>query len=119
MNSIRTRILNEKNFHFLLKELKELGVLGDLIVVGTSVDDTIPVKDIEYLNDGSDDSYVGINVSLESDYLVTTYPKGFKYKNVLVSIDTKLEVKWGDISKNLIKKPDFINEVKNIMKNAI
>ena len=81
MNSIRTKIRNEKDFLYFITELKKLGALGKYICIGTSLYDTIPIDDMKYFNDGSDDSYVGINVSLENDYLMNTYPNSFHYKN--------------------------------------
>lgn len=118
MDSIRFKIKNEKKFKEWLVKLQSIGILGDFIPIGTSVDCGCDVNVIKYRKNCGDSSMLEFSVSLESEYLVTTFPKSFKYKNVLVSISTQYDVEAGDVGEIICNEDDFIDNIKIIMSGA-
>lgn len=112
---MRILINNKDEFESVMYKLSEIGILGD-IVIGTYMPDSVSPEDIEYLNDGSRDSFDSISVSLENNNIVKNYPSCFKIKNILVSISTKYDVKQGDVSNIVFKFSELDNFIKEVKK---
>ena len=119
MNSIRFKIENKHKFQEWLSKFQELGILGNFIPIGTSVDSGCNVNDIEFDGDDGDDSMIEFSISLENEYLVKNYPESFKYKNVMVSITTQWDIDAGDVGKFISNEIDLIDNIKTLMSKAV
>jgi hypothetical protein len=119
MKSIRFKIESKEKFHEWLSKFQELGILGNFIPIGTSVDSGCNVDDIEFNGDDGDDSMMEFSISLENDYLVKNYPESFKYKNVLVSITTQWDIDAGDVGIFISDEKDLVDNIKALMLNAV
>ena len=119
MDSIRFKIKNEEKFQEWLPKFKELGILGNFISIGTSVDCGCEVSKIKFDNNDGEDSMIEFSISLEDDSLVKNYPKSFNYKNVLVSINTQWDIDAGDVGKFISNEKNLINNIKLLMSEAV
>lgn len=120
MNSLRFKITDETKFNLWIERFKEFGILGDFITIGTSLDCGSYTDELKYMNDGSDDSFLEFNVSLEENRLVEAFPKSFHYNNLLVSITTKWDVDANDVGEKLC--PDeivFISDIEEIIERSV
>ena len=119
MDSIRFKIENEEKFQEWLLEFKDLGILGNFIPIGTSVDCGCEVSEIKFDNEDGDYSMIEFSISLENDFLVKNYPKSFKYKNILVSITTQWDINEGDVGKFISNEENLIDNIKLLMLGAV
>ena len=78
LNSLKLKIIDEKHFKHWIKKFKELGILGDFVPVGTSMDIGYNVDELKYETDCGEDSMIEFNVTLENVYLVENFPDCFK-----------------------------------------
>lgn len=116
---MRILINNEKEFNLVISKLNEIGVLGENMSIGTYIPDNYPIEDVEYFFDGSDESFECIAVGEQYECNVKNYPKCFKIRNIMVSINTKYDVKQGDVSKIVYKFKEldkFIEDVITLIK---
>ena len=118
MDSIKFKIENEEKFQEWLLKFQELGILGNFIPVGTSVDCGCEVSKIKFNNEAGEDSMMEFSISLNGADLVKNYPKPFVYKNVLVSINTQWDIDAGDVGDFICKEEDLIDNIKFLMSSA-
>jgi hypothetical protein len=119
MNSIRFKIENKEKFQEWLLKFKELGILGNFIPIGTSVDCGCEVSKIKFDNEDGEDSMIEFSISLEDDFLVKNYPKSFNYKNVLVAITTQWDINAGDVGEFISNEENLIDNIKLLMLDAV
>ena len=119
MDSIRFKIKNEEKFQEWLLKFKVLGILGNFIPIGTGVDSGCEVSKIKFDNEDGEDSMIEFSISLENEFLVKNYPKSFKYKNVLVSINTQWDIDAGDVGKFISNEENLIDNIKLLMLDAV
>lgn len=119
MDSIRFKIENEEKFQEWLLKFKELGILGNFVPIGTSVDYGCEVSKIKFNNNDGEHSMIEFSISLENEYLVKTFPKSFKYKNILVSINTQWDIDAGDVGEFISDEENLINNIKLLMLDAV
>lgn len=116
---MRILIGNEEQFNLVINKLNEIGVLGENMSIGTYIPDNYPIEDIKYFNDGKRNSFESISVGEQYECNVINYPSCFKIRNIMVSVDTKYDVKKGDVSKDVYKFEDldkFIEDVITLIK---
>ena len=115
MESIRFKIENKEKFQEWLLKFKELGILGDFIPIGTSLDCGCEVSEIKFYNENDDHSMIEFSIELANDFLVKNYPKSFKYKNILVAINTQWDINAGDVGEFISDEENLIDNIKLLM----